>query len=426
MKNGKFAYLFVLLILFSSGYLLRLKQELKRFEKFSQIKENEVVNYTGFVLEQPYQRGSKQVIVVENFRLYIGPFEEVKLGDKVAFSGRVDKRLIRFKTPTFYLYEAEINKISIGDSKSVFGFWYWWGRIGLISERMELIFAKFLGEPHASLLAGIVLGVRKNMPADFYEILVASGTLHVIAASGFNITIIAKLLLELLTRLMKRQVAVIFAILGIGFYTLLAGASPAVVRAAIMGGLAFVAQALGREYLAKWSLFVSSGIMLLFEPLMLGNVSYQLSVAATAGILWLQPGIEKWFKGVNKVLKQDLSTTLAATIGVLPITLITFDRLSIVSPIVNAFVLWLVPVIMALGGMMIVGGLIWQGLAQVLAWLVWPILELFIRVVSWFGGLGFASVEVKGMSWVFGVGYYITLISVIKLKTQSEKLKTTT
>ena len=109
-----------------------------------------------------------------------------------------------------------------------------------------------LPSPHSGLLAGIVLGVRNTIPQRFYNNLVQTGTLHVIAASGYNITIIAKLLIDFFARILKRRQAVVIAGIGIFMYAILAGMNAAVVRAAIMGLLSYIAQAFGRLYFLKF------------------------------------------------------------------------------------------------------------------------------------------------------------------------------
>jgi competence protein ComEC len=266
------------------------------------------------------------------------------------------------------------------------------------------------------------------MPENFYNKLVTSGTLHVIAASGFNITIVAKVLINSLTNFISRRRALPLAFAGIVIYTILAGASEAVVRAAIMGSLAYIAQALGRDYTAKWALLISAIVMLLFKPTLIASVSFQLSVAATAGILWLEPIISQRFlnfiktkKGILASLKTDFSTTIAASFAVLPISLVTFGQLSLVSPFSNLTILWLIPPIMFIGAVLVSIGLVSPFLAKLVGIISWPLLELFIRLVDWWGSLPFSSVEVNGLNWLFGLGYYLILICIVNILSRTSR-----
>jgi competence protein ComEC len=291
---------------------------------------------------------------------------------------------------------------------------------------MIRVFRVNLAEPMASLMTGIVGGVKENFDEGFYQALIATGTLHVIAASGYNITMVAKVLMESLAPILGRKRALGVSLVGVVGYVILAGANPAVMRAGLMGGLVFAAQFWGREYLASWGLVITSGVMVLVAPWLITDVSFQLSVAATAGILWgeapLRRGISKiqvprykkssptWRK-IAGVLVDDLSTTLAATLATLPITAITFGRLSLISPVVNVLVLWLVPPMMAFGGVMLLLGVVSGYLAGLVGWLAWPLLALFVGVVEIFSSLPWASVDLVGLNWWIGAGWWLLLIA---------------
>jgi len=102
-----------------------------------------------------------------------------------------------------------------------------------------------------------------------------------------------------------------------------------VVRAGIMATLAFIASFFGREQDGSMALVLAGMVMLLASPLILFDVGFQLSFAATAGILWLYP----WFKGMKffslPFLGEGLATTMAAQLGVMPIILVTFGEMSL-------------------------------------------------------------------------------------------------
>ena len=131
------------------------------------------------------------------------------------------------------------------------------------------------------------------MPDEFHRLLRDTGTLHVIAASGMNVTIVAAVLMMFLVKLFARRAAIILAILGIIFYCFLAGASPPVVRAAIMGTVAYVAGFLGRERDGLVILVGSAMLMLLVNPWYIFDIGWQLSFAATGGILWGYPLLQQ-------------------------------------------------------------------------------------------------------------------------------------
>jgi competence protein ComEC len=129
-------------------------------------------------------------------------------------------------------------------------------------------------QPEASLVSGILLGIESEIPAGLYEDFNRTGTTHIIAISGFNITIIANLLISFSRRLFGACHGLWVAAIGITIYTILVGADAAVVRAAVMGGLALFARYWGREALGLASLGASSLFMTAFNPAVLWDVGF--------------------------------------------------------------------------------------------------------------------------------------------------------
>jgi len=391
----------ILLFLFISFYLFRLNSL-----KLPQIPDGFQIRLLAQISSPPYLSGSKQIIPLGQFLVVTEPFPQYFYGQKLEVIGKVQKRLInRFQTDFVLNYPAirvveEDENLNI-QTKIV---------AGLLSfrRRLEDIFSHLLPEPQASLLSGIVLGTRRQMPKNFRQNLQKTGTAHVVVASGYNISVVAGLLTFVILRFIKRQFALFLSFFGILAYTLMAGAEPPVSRAAIMGSLTFLAQFLGREKDALRTLFFAGGVMLLANPLILFDLGFQLSFLATAGILFLGPRLNgKIFRFPG--LGENLRTTLAAQAGVLPILLTNFGQISFLSPLVNVLVLPVIPIIMILGGITAFLGLVWQPLAQIASWFAWVLLTYFIKVVDWFGKLPWVSFEVGKISFWWAVWYYLLL-----------------
>jgi len=422
----------ILLFLFICVYFFRLHSL-----RFPQIPDGSQVRILARISSQPYLSGSKQIIRLGQFLVFTQPFPEYFYGQKLKVIGKVKKRVInRFQTdfvlnyPTFRIIEEEKN-LNI-QTKVV---------TVLLSfrRRLENIFSNCLPEPQASLISGIVLGTRRQIPKDFRQNLQKTGTIHVVVASGYNISVIAGLLISVTLRFIKRQFALFLSFFGILIYTLMAGAEPPVVRAAIMGSLTFLAQFLGREKDVWRALVFAGGIMLLANPLILFDLGFQLSFLATAGILAfagqkeilmekrhsaadggmllvadkpqvLPSGKTLFFRIFSlPLVVKDLQTTLAAQLGVLPILLSNFGQISVISPLVNTLVLPVVPIIMILGAITAFFGLICQPAALIASWFAWVPLTYFIKVVEWFGNFPWVSFELGKISFWWIVGYYLVL-----------------
>ena len=142
-----------------------------------------------------------------------------------------------------------------------------------------------LPEPHAGLLNGMLFGAKATLSKDLYDQLIQTGTLHIIALSGMNITILTNLVGITLLRFVSRRIASLLTIGGILFFVWFVGPSPSIVRAAIMGSISLFAVVSGRQYwpLLSWILAVS--VMILLNIQWLFDISFQLSALATLGII---------------------------------------------------------------------------------------------------------------------------------------------
>ncbi|MFQ5922332.1 MAG: ComEC/Rec2 family competence protein, partial [Anaerolineales bacterium] len=249
-----------------------------------------------------------------------------------------------------------------------------------------------------------------------------TSTTHIIAISGFNITILAALVITLTGRLLGMRRGAVAATIVIALYTILVGADAAVVRAAIMGGLALFARFLGRVTLALASLSAAAIVMTLVNPYVLWDVGFQLSIAATLGLVLYAEPIKDWFvratsrwmatgqaKRLSAPVGDFILFTFAAQITTLPLTAYHFQRLSLVSFIANPIVLPAQPPLMILGGLAMLAGMVWLPLGQLLAWLAWPFPAFTIRVVDLFAGVPSAAIDLGPVSLPAVAAMYILL-----------------
>jgi competence protein ComEC len=277
--------------------------------------------------------------------------------------------------------------------------------------------ARYWPDPEASLLAGILLGVESGIPYDVEQAFQATGTSHIIAISGFNITIVAGLFTWLSGRVFGRKWGALAAGLGIAAYTLLVGADAAVVRAAIMGGLVLMARQIGRRQDGLNSLGITAAVMALINPLVLWDVSFQLSFAATLGLVWYaDPFNRKFIQLASKYFPENvvnrmagpvgeyLLFTLAAQVTTLPVIVYHFQQVSLISVIANLVILPAQPPIMVLGGIALILGFLANPLGQAAAYLCYPFAAYTIRLVEWFAGL-------PGGVWITGqVGLWLVIV----------------
>jgi competence protein ComEC len=259
-------------------------------------------------------------------------------------------------------------------------------------------------EPEAGLASGIVVGLRDRVDRDLAADFTTVGASHIVAISGWNIAIVAASVAALGGGLARRRRAVLTAT-AIIVYVAFAGASASVVRAAVMAGVVLVARETGRAGRAAAALGWAAAMLLLLDPHLVSDAGFQLSSLATAGILaWATP-LGGWLSAAARGrlpgwLTECLAVSLAAQAATLPVVLVTFGRLAIISPIVNLAVVPLVAPAMAASAVALLGGVATMlGGPAILATLLglpaWFLLSVMVGLVQATAGLPFASATLE-------------------------------
>ena len=294
-----------------------------------------------------------------------------------------------------------------------------------IKNKLQEKIIMLLPSPQSGLLIGLILGGDDQLSKETQDNFSKTGLTHIVAVSGYNVTIVAEylMLLGIFLGLWRKQ-AFWFAIVGIFLFVVMTGFPASAVRAGVMGGLILWAMKNGRLASAQNSIIFSAGVMLLWNPLLLRwDVGFQLSFLATLGIVYFYPSIEKYAikkQGIS-FFNEILFLTLSAQIFVLPIILTNFQKLSIISPLANLAVLPIIPLIMLLGFLMVLVSFVFQPLAIILAWLTFAPLKYETTVIEWMANLKFSSVEVLNFSWMWVVGWYIILIGLLFFSNQTRQ-----
>lgn len=273
------------------------------------------------------------------------------------------------------------------------------------------IINQLLPEPHAGLLAGILFGTKTTISRDLYQSLVATGTLHIIALSGMNITILESLVSLTLQKFFSRRVTSAITIVVIIGFVWFVGASASVIRAAVMGSLALLAVIFGKQQWSFYSFLITIGIMLIVKPDWIGDLSFQLSAGATLGIILFgnkivdrrpeivdkkelnnQPGfLPSTIYYLRSFIDDSLRITLAAQVFTIPLIFFTFHRVSLVSPLTNILIGWVIAPLTAVGLVVVTLGWIFLPLGYVVSWVAWVFLEYLILAITWTSKLPFAS-----------------------------------
>lgn len=371
-----------------------------------------------------------------NILLVAKKYPEYEYGDKIEVVGKLktpnssedfDYKQYLAKDDIYsIIYFPEIKLLVSGQ-----GNWFL-DKLLTVKNKFEDSINKILVEPQSSLLAGLLLGEKRGLPLDLMANFSLTGTTHIIALSGYNITIIAVTLISLFNFFMlRRRLAFWLALATIVLFVLMTGAAASVVRAAIMGILVLLAQQVGRLYSIRNALIFAGAVMVYLSPkVLVFDLGFQLSFGATLGLIYISPILQTWFEpkegdsllaqitGRKKFiesmgsLKSILIATLAAQIAVLPLLIINFGQLSLIAPMANLLILPFIPATMLLGFLGALGGLIFLPLGQVFGWIAWLFLSYEIKIIELLAKIPIAAISFK-WNWLGGGIYYAILIWLI-------------
>ena len=268
-----------------------------------------------------------------------------------------------------------------------------------------------LPEPSASFALGLLLGTRGLIPKDVQDMLTAVGLTHLIAVSGYNLTILINATRKPLRKVSK-FLALMTPIWLIFVFMLLTGFSASIVRAAIVSGLSLLASYYGRSYRPMVLVMLSGVVTLLYNPAYLwSDAGWQLSFLAFYGILVLGPLMEQQFKAHGTMAKLVVES-MSAYIITLPLIIGLFGNISIIAPVANLVILPLVPLVMFLAFISGMFGIA-TPLAPVLGLPLKILLALMLGIMNFLANLPMSSTTIPATSLAFALYIPILLFTLV-------------
>ncbi|MBO8128982.1 MAG: DNA internalization-related competence protein ComEC/Rec2 [Peptococcaceae bacterium] len=282
---------------------------------------------------------------------------------------------------------------------------------------------KALGDERAQVVSGIAFGLRGGIDDKTRDTFTATGVVHILCVSGLHVGFVLGLALFTgrVLRLGNWQIVLATALLI--FYLLMVGAKPSVIRATVMAITLLLAHQLGRNRDWPTALALAAFIILLANPLALYDAGFQLSFAATWGILYLGPVIvhglqvlsARWGKTLPPACGWVVAAPLAAQLGTIPLVAYYYNLVSPVAVLVNILVMPLVVAIFILGLVSAVLGWI----LPLAAWMTAPatgfLLDIFLGLVGWFASLPGAYLHVATPSVPLIAAWFAVLVLVGQL-----------
>jgi len=273
------------------------------------------------------------------------------------------------------------------------------------------------GNPKA-LLKGIILGEREDFPPQVLMAFSNTGVVHILAVSGFNVGLVAFIFFLFFRAFrLPHHWAVIATLVILLLYAWVTDLTPSVVRATIMASILMIGTLIERETGLLNPLAFAAFIILIFWPQALFEIGFQLSFAATWGIIWLTPEFQSFiprprrsiYRFFHQWLFLPLSVSLTAQLATAPIVAHYFYRLPLISVLANLFIIPLVGIATALGFSSVLAGIISLELAKIFAEANMVFLDLLLWSVNFFNRLPFASLRVAPPSNIFLILYFLLL-----------------
>ncbi len=312
-------------------------------------------------------------------------------GDAVLFSPKI---VLRAKHKGFFLREWMINlKLAILDR-----------------------FNELLSTDEAALLGGITFGSKQNFKPDLKQAMSLSGLTHLVAISGYNITIVIFAAGEIFGRWFSRRMTLIFTFVFLILFMFMVGNAASGIRAVIMGSLALVAREMGEVFSMRNAVAMTALVMALYDPTVLtGNMSFILSFLSLLGIVYLGPPLQKLLRYEPKEKglldwKESAVTTFSAQLAVMPILINTFGQFSATAIIANVLVLGTVPLTMFFGFVLAASSFISSALAFFAATFAGFLLSYQLAAIRFFGK--FAIPLPLPLNSEFAIFFYYLLLGI--------------
>jgi competence protein ComEC len=414
--------------LYGGFYSVRQKENVK-------IVFNEKLDFSAVVLKYP-ARGEWQDLVFSLEPPYEGKitarvesYPEFDYGDVLSVSGLIEK--IPSGGYGEYLDKEGIAG-TMGFPKAEFREKGGGSRIKSalfrVKERVTSSFEKNLPLKEANLLAGLTLGEQSGFDKEFKEKMKNSGTTHLVALSGYNISILAFAVFGLLGKFLKRRHSFFAVIIIISAFTVMAGAEASVVRAAVMGIILLLAEETGRIFSVRNAIAVAALAMVLFNPKVLNfDAGFQLSFIALFGLVYLAPALKDFFRAKPEpgilAWRENFWATVSAQAATLPVLIAKFGSFSPLSLISNVLILGFVPMTMFCGFVLGFSDMVFPWLSPILSLPAHILLSYEISVIDFFGknaGIGFSPASPAVISI-----YYSVFILFVLYSNFNKKLKLT-
>lgn len=371
------------------------------------------IEFSGIISKEPQLSEKYQRLSVELYLPFAGDISvlaplspEINYGDVIDAAGEISRPASINQNPVSFFPKIKITAGHKGFEP----------KEKLIEFKKSIIvqFKKFLPGDSAALLSGLTLGWRGDFTDEFKKEMSLSGTTHMVALSGYNITILVLVVAGIFGYWLSRRTTFWLTGAIIVLFILMVGAEASVVRAAIMGFLALFAKEAGRRYSIRNAVVLTAAAMIIADPGTIFDIGFVLSFLSLIGIVLLEPAISGFLRldGKPKSFmswRENALTTLSAQLAVAPVLIIVFGNFSLTSILANVLILEFVPLTMLFGFILAFFGSIFYYSGFIVSFFENILLKYELWVIKLFANWSLPLLSGSN-SWIFFGVYYFALI----------------
>ncbi|MCX6788543.1 MAG: ComEC/Rec2 family competence protein [bacterium] len=395
--------------------------------KNAQIPFGKVIEFSGLVTSDPVKNNDMREMRV----MLDAPFKtkifvrvrdgEFSYGDIISGSGKIERanedsyaRYLEGQYIRGIINFPTINKVSEHNGSAI--------KFELlnIKHKIARVFSNVLPPEQATFLSGLTIGARGTFSPELKEAMQKSGTTHLVALSGYNISILVYVTMIFLLGFMHRRKALFFSVIAILGFVIMTGAEASVVRAAIIGFIILLSSEIGRAYdIRNVILFACLSMVLISPKVLVFDVGFELSFLALLGIIYINPIIMRLVGMTEKdnsfiLWKTSLITTASAQITTLPILIANFGIFSPISLLSNVAILELIPITMGLGFMTALTAPISYYISLVFGLLVSAFLKFELFLIYFFAKISI-PLQFKMSMFMFVLYYFLIGLGIWRL-----------
>ncbi len=290
---------------------------------------------------------------------------------------------------------------------------FFWQELNKLSSKFSEKLDNLFPWPTSALMKGLIFGQKTDL-REYKSKFLKTGTIHIVAASGFNVMLVFGIFFYFFVLFLPRKYALVGTLGFIWLYALLISLQPPVLRAATMASFLILGQLFHLQTNSGYIFLLSILFLLILNPSLIFSLSFQLSVFSTLGLIVLAKHLINFFRFLPAVIREDVGVTFAAQIFTWPLISLYFGRWNLITFLANALILWTIPPLTIGGAALLFYYLLpWHPLSHLFSFFLWLLANYLFKVVEFTSHLNWLTLRQK-LNYPLLLSYYLFLFILLR------------